>query len=115
MDSTTMTNLTTFQSIQTELKVNKQGKAFCSMRGAARLAGVDQSALVQSLKTSEGINPSKLATMLINKGFEHDEINEIGIPDIALEVILEYYAFHAGARCTQQAQNMLVAFNYLFH
>jgi len=115
MDSTTMTNLTTFQSIQTELKVNKQGKAFCSMRGAARLAGVDQSTLVHSLKTSDEINPSKLATMLINKGFEHDEINEIGITDIALAVILEYYAFHAGARCTQQAKNMLVAFNYLFH
>ena len=110
-----MTNLTTFQSIQSELKVNKQGKAFCSIRGAARLAGVDQSMLVQSLKTREGTNPSKLATILINKGFKHEVFSETGITDIALAVILEYYAFHAGARCTQQAKNMLVAFNYLFH
>jgi len=107
-----MTNLTTFQSIQAELKVNNQGECFCSVTGAAQLANVDDSVLIRSLKTSGDIIPSKLATMLINKGFKPSEIVETEIPDIALAVILVYYALHS-ACWTKQARNALIEFSFL--
>jgi hypothetical protein len=79
----------------------------------ARLAGVDDSGLVRSFQAAEQ-NPSKLVEMLINTGLEGADIlrfPKTGIPDEAVAVILEYYAMHAGKRCTQHpASQGLTAF-----
>ncbi|CCQ66197.1 hypothetical protein CWATWH0402_4952 [Crocosphaera watsonii WH 0402] len=47
--------------------------------------------------------------MLIAEGFKPGDFSE-GITEIALATILEYYAFDAGARCTQQARVRIQSF-----
>lgn len=90
-------------SILSELKVDSNGVGYCSIRGAARLSGIDHAALIGHIQSGEK-NPSKLAQMLLDKGFELVTFSTEGIPDIALGLILKYYAYKAGARCTQQAE-----------
>lgn len=55
--------------IRNEFRISADGKAFVSIRGAARLADVSHVALI---KAFEGGNksPSKLAQTLIDAGFE---------------------------------------------
>ena len=75
-----------------------------SIRGAARLAGVDHSALVRQFSTrSEGgeQKPSKLAKFLTEQGVEGGDLASFsrdGIPDTVLAVILEYYAYECQPR-----------------
>jgi hypothetical protein len=99
------------ESIKSEIKVDSQGRGFASIRATARLAGVDFGTLATHLKCGE--NPSKLYTLLVQKGFQELEgvgLFENGIPDIAIAAILEYYALHAGKRCTEQARLVLSTF-----
>ncbi|MBE9038476.1 hypothetical protein IQ246_25925 [aff. Roholtiella sp. LEGE 12411] len=87
------------------------GKA--SVRATARLAGVDEKAIRSTLEGAE-LKPSKLAQMLIEHGFECAELTEWrinGIPDIAIAIILEYYAYEAGRYCTKQARLVCRSFN----
>jgi hypothetical protein len=86
--------------INFEFKIDTNGKAFVSIRGAARLADVDEKSLRYSFQGAEE-KPSKLATSLIEQGFSGAEQNnwsESGIPDTALAVILEYYGYEAQER-----------------
>ena len=50
---------------QKEIRVNKDGTSYFSIRGVARLAGVDQSQLAGAV-----LEPSKMAAFLIQQGFE---------------------------------------------
>ena len=89
--------------IRNEFRIGADGKAFVSIRGAARIADVDHKALTKAFKTAGDINPSKLAQTLTESGFEPGDFPETGIPDIALAIILKYYAFKAN-RTTEQAE-----------
>ena len=93
----------TLESIKTEISVNENGIGYVSIRGAARLAGLDHSTLVKAFSNG-GNSESKLAQSLINKGFYPVEFKSQGIPDLALTRILEYYTFDAGKRCTELAE-----------
>jgi hypothetical protein len=88
--------------IRNEFRIGADGKAFVSIRGAARLADVSHVALI---KAFEGGNksPSKLAQSLIGAGFEPGNFSETSIPDIALALVLKYYAYKAN-RTTEQAE-----------
>jgi hypothetical protein len=90
------------EEIRNEFRIDAGGKAFVSIRGAARLADVSHVALI---KAFEGGNMSqtKLAEMLIASGFDPGNFTEVGIPDIALSIILKYYAYKA-KRTTEQAE-----------
>ena len=89
--------------IRNEFRIGADGKAFVSIRGAARIADVDHKALTKAFKTAGDINLSKLAQTLTESGFEPGDFPETGIPDIALAIILKYYAFKAN-RTTEQAE-----------
>jgi hypothetical protein len=98
--------------IRTEIKVDKEGKGVCSIRGAARLADVSESSIRRALEGAV-LEPSKMATFLIGQGFEGavlEIFNQTGIPDMVVGAILEYYAFEAGRYCNEQAKLVYRAF-----
>lgn len=97
-----MAQIELIDSIKKETKIDKGGRATISMRGAARCVGISQQALSKSFKTSDNLTPSELAKKLSEKGFEGDNL-ATAIPDLALALIIEYYAFEAGRYCTEQA------------
>jgi len=90
-----MSNIIIPEEIRKEFRVEPDGKAFASIRGTARIADVDHKTLVDSFKTAGGKNPSKLAQMLIDNGFDPGGFSETGVPDLALRIVLKYYAFKA--------------------
>ena len=91
----------------TEITVNQSGVVSFSIRAASRLLNVDATGL--SRHFSVDINPSKLAQTLTNKGFYPVDFSNKGIPDIAMALIIEYYAFDA-KKCTQEAKDLYRAF-----
>jgi hypothetical protein len=97
------------------------GQAKASVRATARLAGVSAVAILKTLD-SVNLEPSKLAQMLMESGFDAVNLTEwrtAGIPDIAMPaaggyanaIILEYYAYEAGRYCTLQARLVCRSFN----
>ena len=98
----------TLASIKSDLKVDSNGIGYCSIRGAAKLAGVVHSTLIEAFSSGRKTE-SKLSQKLIEHGFDGGRFSEVGIPDTALAIILEYYAFDAGARVTEEAKRMYKA------
>ena len=100
-------SITIFENIQKELRIDAAtGVGYCSIRGAATIAGVDESTLREHFK-SAGLEPSKMAESLVEKGFEGAGLTafaQTGIPDLALAGILEYYAIDAGRYCNPTAR-----------
>jgi hypothetical protein len=101
------------EQIKEEIEVDASGKAKASVRATARLAGVDHTAIINHLQSGE-LKPTKLAQTLIVQGFDAGELTgwrTTGIPDTALAIILEYYAFDAGRYCNPQARLVCRSFN----
>jgi hypothetical protein len=98
--------------IQQEIEIDAQGRGKASIRATARLADVSHVALIKAFD-SGNLNSSLLATKLILNGFEAGNLSSwssVGIPDVAIAIILEYYAFDAGRYCTEQAKLAYKAF-----
>ena len=104
-----MSDLILSEEIKAEFTVNADGSTTTTIRGAARLAGVNEKALRYQFSTAEKSAP-KLAQKLMEHGFNPAEFSTNGITEVALSVILEFYSFDAGARCTQQARLVYKAF-----
>lgn len=101
------------KQIKSEIEVDVQGRGKASIRATARLAGVDDESVRKVLLRAANLKPPKLAEILINQGFKAADLNQWrtnGIPDIAIAIILEYYAFDAGRYCTEQARLTCKAF-----
>ncbi|RCJ32651.1 hypothetical protein A6769_27700 [Nostoc punctiforme NIES-2108] len=101
------------EQIKQEIEVDANGQAKASLRATARLAGVSAVAILKTLD-SVNLEPSKLAQMLMDSGFEAVNLTEwrtVGIPDMAIAIILEYYAYEAGRYCTKQARLVCRSFN----
>jgi hypothetical protein len=101
---------------QKEIRVNKDGTSYFSIRGVARLAGVSVGPLSESLKSGVLQKPSKMAEHLISKGFEGVLLfncSVTGIPDRAAAAIIRYYAMYAGSYCTDTARQSLEAMSEL--
>jgi AcrR family transcriptional regulator len=96
------------EQIKSEIIIDDNGVGKASIRATARLAGVSDMALHEAFKCKE--NLSKLAVVLTNKGFDLQSFSLAGIPDLAVALIVEYYAFDAGKRCTEQARLVYRAF-----
>jgi hypothetical protein len=102
----------TIEGIQEEIQIDDFGRGKASIRATARLAGVSHVALIKAFEGGN-LNPSGLAVKLILNGFESGNLQLFatdGIPDIAISIILEYYAFDAGRYCNEQAKNAYKAF-----
>jgi hypothetical protein len=80
--------------IQQEIEIDIQGHGKASIRATARLAGVSDMALRKAFN-SANLEPSELAIKLMEQGFTGANLSDwsgIGIPDIAVSTILEYFA-----------------------
>lgn len=100
------------EQIKSEIEVDSRGKGKASVRAAARLADVSDTALRKAF-SSANLEPSELAKKLMEQGFDAANLSQWlnhGIPDIAIAFILEYYAFEAGRYCTEQARLACKAF-----
>jgi hypothetical protein len=90
---------------QKECSILPGGVTTTSTRGLARLIDVDESTLREHWK-SAGFSPSKIAQTLIQYGFNPAGFFESGIPDGAVTLVIEYYAYDAGKRCTEKAKTV---------
>ncbi|WP_341530087.1 hypothetical protein WKK05_12795 [Nostoc sp. UHCC 0302] len=100
------------EQIKSEIQIDSNGHGKASMKATARLAGVSDRAILKVLASAD-LKPSKLTQMLMDKGFAGADLNSWrteGIPDIAVGIILNYYAYLAGRYCTQQARLVCEAF-----
>jgi hypothetical protein len=101
------------EQIKEEIEVDALGNGKASIRATARLAGVSDMAIIKALE-SANLEPSKLALMLMGHRFSAANLQEWrtnGIPDIAIGIILDYYAHEAGRYCTKQAKLVCRAFS----
>ncbi|MGF1938803.1 MAG: hypothetical protein RM347_031335 [Nostoc sp. ChiQUE02] len=101
------------EQIKQEIEVDTNGQAKASLRATARLAGVSDKAIGKALE-SANLEPSKLAQMLMQQSFDAANLTDwrtSGIPDTAIAIILEYYAYEAGRYCTKQARLVCRSFN----
>lgn len=102
------------EQISQEIEVDSNGHGKASIKATARLAGVDDESIRKALKPSADLVPSKLAKELMLQGFKATDLNEWrtnGIPDVAIAIILEYYAYEAGRYCTKQARLVCRSFD----
>ncbi|MEM9450331.1 MAG: hypothetical protein AAGA75_17590 [Cyanobacteria bacterium P01_E01_bin.6] len=100
------------EDIRSEIQILSDGRGIASIRGAARLCAIDESGLRRHFKGAD-LEPSKLAATLMENGFKPADLelfSQNGIPDIAIAIILEYYAYDAGRYCTEQARKCCGAF-----
>ncbi|HEY9799439.1 MAG TPA: hypothetical protein V6D25_03695 [Leptolyngbyaceae cyanobacterium] len=100
------------EQVKEEIEVDASGQGKASMKGTARLAGVSDKAIGKALE-SANLEPSKLALMLMEHGFDAANLTfwrTNGIPDIAIAIILDYYGYEAGRYCTKQAKLICRAF-----
>ncbi|BBD63204.1 hypothetical protein NIES2109_60540 (plasmid) [Nostoc sp. HK-01] len=100
------------EQIKQEISVDSNGQGKTSIRATARLAGVSDMAIIKALD-SANLEPSKLSKMLMEQGFDGANQNGWrinGIPDMAIAIILDYYAYEAGRYCTKQAKLVCRAF-----
>lgn len=82
--------------VKKELSVDSNGKTSCSFRGLGRMFTVSPSRI--SSHFTDHLKPSKLAEMLMEKGFEGDHLAswaEVGVPDVAIPIIARYYAYES--------------------
>ena len=102
------------EEIKQEFRIDSQGQVTTSIRGAARLADVDDRSIRKGLDLSADLDRPQLAMFLINNGFEGADLSnwiDTGIPDIAIAFILEYYAYECREdRRKEQAKKFCRAF-----
>jgi hypothetical protein len=88
------------EQIQQEIEIDDFGRGKASIRATARLAGVDDKSLRTAFASAEQ-SPSPLAIKLMKQGFdaaEQSSWSSVGIPDLAVSTVLEYYAFDGAIR-----------------
>lgn len=111
MSQTEITQI--IEQIKEEITVDIDGRGKASIKATARLAGVSDKAIGKALE-SANLEPSKLALMLMEQEFDAANLNywrTNGIPDMAIAIILEYYAYEAGRYCNKQARLVCRSFN----
>lgn len=89
------------EEIKKELRIDAEGKSTASVRGAARLADVSDTAIRNGLNVSANLEVPPLAQFLIDNGFDPADLISwlsSGIPDLAIALILEYYAYECQER-----------------
>jgi hypothetical protein len=91
-------------SNQTDFISNEDGSVSISYYRASQLLNVQLSTLKRVLKSD-----TRLATILMERGFDCAHFSSNLIPDLAFQVVVEYYAFHAN-RTTVHAKTLAATF-----
>lgn len=86
--------------IKDEINFDSQGHGTLSLAGVGRLVGISK----QNLSQIVNKKTAKLTQLLVQHGFEPSTFPEKGVPDTAISVIVSYYAYKAGNRCTNEAR-----------
>ena len=98
--------------IKREIRIDATGKAFMSIRGLARLLELNHSALIRHFQSGD-LESSKLAETLAISGFKGGDLELFsteGIPDLAISIIIDYYAFEAKSKYSKRAREIYRAF-----
>lgn len=77
--------------VRHEFKIDSEGKATVSLRGAQRLLGLGNSTLIEQFTAARFPVP-KIAELLIQKGFDPARFAQEGIPDTAFALIAKHYS-----------------------
>lgn len=91
------------QEIRNEMSADENGVVTFSIRAVSRIVGVGNSTLIEAFSPAR-VQPHPLAKILAAKGFNVIGFANGGVPDIALSIIADYYAFEAGAYCKEEAK-----------
>jgi hypothetical protein len=109
-----MNNSELINQIQNEFNLKPSGVITVSIRGMARLANVAENSIRNSLNKCAQQELTPLAKFLTENGFspaQQAEWIENGIPDTAIALILEYYAYECQPRYRkEQAKALCRAF-----
>lgn len=97
------------EQISAEIFVNADGVGTASIRGTARLANVTMQTLSRHFK-GDSKTPSRMVEILVRYGFDPDSFSKSGVPDSAVALVVKYYAWMAGERCTDQAKEVDMVF-----
>lgn len=116
-----MSNISPIKSIEADgiqMGVLEDGTPFLTGRGLAIVCGVDEKSVrnwgTEIPQTGADLRMGKMAELLLAQGFEGaDFFTKIkfggqeanAYPDGVCMAFLEYYAFEAGGRCTEEAKN----------
>lgn len=97
-----------------QFKLQPDGTFRISIRGMARMAGIDDGALTRSLKSAAAENALPCARSLVAQGFNPAAVSTWGetggIPEDAAPFILEHYGITASSP-SAQARAVLLAFS----
>lgn len=101
-----------------EMGVLDNGTPFLTARGLGLFCGISSSSILgwgnSTPKQGDNFRAGKMAELLTDNGFEGDNFFEEvffhgnsanAYPDKVCMAFLEYYAFEAGKRCTEEAKN----------
>ena len=94
------------RELSKEVRCDDKGRGFYTVRGAARIAGIDHSGLSKVLSLGGDLGKSKLGSFLISQGVDPGDLaswKETGIPDLVVHMILEYFTYEAGRYRTEKA------------
>ena len=97
-------------NIKSEIKIDSEGRGFVSIRGVARLAGINASNISRSFDSVATV-PTKLANFLLQHGVDSvamTNFSTTGVPDIVVGMIVSYYANQAGLHCTDTAKMVVL-------
>lgn len=97
------------ENIASEITIEDNGVAIFTISATGRIVGVAQQTLSRAFDCHSK-TPSKLAQKLIDEEFQPTAFSDYGVPDAALEIIADHYAFDAGKRCTEEAKQSIRVF-----
>jgi hypothetical protein len=83
-----------------DLSINEKGHGKFSLRAGSRICNIHHSSLQHQFSKTT----SKLYCKLTEAGFDPKNFTVSGIPDIAMGIVVDYYAHEAGFNCTEQAK-----------
>lgn len=82
-------NLSIFESLAKELRCDREGKGFCSLRGLARMCGVNH----KSWKQGGSLWTAEIDQYLTDSGFDVGVYNiPDGVPDTIASMVIGFYA-----------------------
>jgi hypothetical protein len=85
------------ESIKKEMKVDFEGVVTFSIRATARIVGVHCSTLINAF-SGDQVFTHPLCKILAAKGFNVTDFSTKGVPDLALSIIADYYAFEVSPK-----------------
>jgi hypothetical protein len=103
-------SITLFDDFRKEFKVDNDGNVTSTIRGVARLCGIATPTLSKHFR-GVSISEGKMTKILVEHGFCPLAFSKTKVPAQAVSLILYYYAFEAGLRCTEQAKKIFLAFS----